>query len=155
MVVGAYRFSGNITRPTFDIGNAAEQCLFMNQGPMQPPSVEGWHEGMEWIDSGTLVESVNFASKELSDIQQPGARSIIKRLSTINGGILSPSSLVDNCLELLGTVNATDVTKATLVTFAEQFGEVDLRNHKPGDDSEQAVGNIIRLIASTKEYQLC
>ena len=110
---------------------------------------------MEWIDSGTLVERVNFASKELSDIQQPGARSIIKRLSTINGGILSPSSLVDNCLELLGTVNATDDTKATLVTFAEQFGDVDLSNHKPGDASEQAIGNIIRLIASTKEYQLC
>ena len=155
MAVGAFRFSGNITRPSYEIGDVAEQCLFMNQGPMQPPSVEGWHEGVEWIDSGTLVERVNFASKELSDIQQPGARSIIDRLANTDGGILSPSSLVNNCLELLGAVNATDDTKATLVTFAEQFGDVDLSNHKPGDDAEKAVGNIMRLIASTKEYQLC
>ena len=34
-------------------------------GHLQPPSVEGWHEGAEWIDSGALVERVNFVGKEL------------------------------------------------------------------------------------------
>jgi hypothetical protein len=31
----------------------ARQALYMGQDFQ--PSVEGWHEGIEWIDSGSLV----------------------------------------------------------------------------------------------------
>ncbi|GIT44037.1 MAG: hypothetical protein Ct9H300mP11_19730 [Chloroflexota bacterium] len=34
----------------------------MGMDLMNPPTVEGWHTGREWIDSGTLVERINFAS---------------------------------------------------------------------------------------------
>ena len=32
-----------------------------------PPSVESWHTGQEWIDGGALVRRVNFAAKFLGD----------------------------------------------------------------------------------------
>ena len=44
----------------------------MGQTLLNPPSVEGWHEGTEWINSGALVERVNFAAKEISNIDAPG-----------------------------------------------------------------------------------
>ena len=43
------------------------------------PRVEGWHEGAEWIDSGTLLERVNFVGKELGNVKNPGVRGIIDR----------------------------------------------------------------------------
>ena len=49
----------------------------MGQDLMNPPTVEGWHTGREWIDSGTLVERINFAAEmlgntELEGVQGPG-----------------------------------------------------------------------------------
>ncbi len=43
----------------------------MGQGLQLPPTVEGWHTGKEWIDSGTLTERVNFAVNQLSDTPGP------------------------------------------------------------------------------------
>ena len=38
----------------------------MGQDLMNPPSVEGWHTGKEWIDTGILVERINFAGRPRS-----------------------------------------------------------------------------------------
>ena len=79
-----------------------EISVYMGQGLFQRPSVEGWHEGTEWIDSGTLVERVNFVGKQLGDVKNPGVRAVISRLESEDGGVLSPEMLVDRCLNLLG-----------------------------------------------------
>ncbi len=70
-VVGAVRLAGSYRKPTLGVHQLAHQAFFMGQGLLQPPTVEGWHEGVEWIDSGSLVERVNFAAKELGDPRQP------------------------------------------------------------------------------------
>ncbi|MEE8465053.1 MAG: DUF1800 domain-containing protein, partial [Dehalococcoidia bacterium] len=80
MVVGAIRMAGNYQNPALGIEKVSNTMLYMGQGLLQPPTVEGWHEGSEWIDSGALVERVNFVAKELSDVRSPGVRSIIDRL---------------------------------------------------------------------------
>ena len=36
---------------------------------------------MEWIDSGSLVERVNFVANQLSNVQHSGVRRIIDRLA--------------------------------------------------------------------------
>jgi hypothetical protein len=122
----------------------------MGQGLLQPPTVEGWHEGVEWIDSGALVERVNFAARELGNPSNPGVRAIADRLASDGGHRQSPGQLVDGCLDLMGPVMVEDQTRDALVDFASQFGEVDLAD----DDSVQTVANVMRLIASSKEYQL-
>ena len=47
---------------------------YMGQDLMNPPSVEGWHTGKEWIDTGILVERINFAAEQVGDPDKPGVR---------------------------------------------------------------------------------
>ena len=155
LLVGAIRQAGSYRSPTLGVHQLAYQGFFMGQGLLQPPSVEGWHEGMEWIDSGSLVERVNFVAQELSSLDKPGVRAIIDRLAGESGGTLTPEQLVDQCLDLLGPVAVEDDTRTALVDFAAAGGgALNLSGHQPGDDAEQRVSNVLRVIASTREYQL-
>ena len=154
MVVGAIRMAGSYQTPTLGIEKVSNNMLYMGQGLLQPPTVEGWHEGAEWIDSGSLVERVNFAGKELADVNSPGVRSIINRLASDNDGVLTPAELADGCVDLLGPIEVSDETRSVLVNYASRNGDLDLRDREPGDQAEQRVGQMLRLIAATKEYQL-
>jgi uncharacterized protein (DUF1800 family) len=152
-IVGAIRTAGSYTEPTVGVQRVAQQAMFMGQSLLSPPTVEGWHEGLEWVDSGALVERVNFAASELGDVTKPGVRSIIDRLAD-DGGVLTPDGLVDRCLDLVGPIPVADETRNALVEFACLQGDLDLSSHAEGDESERRVGNVLRLIASTREYQL-
>src|SRR5207253_2788225 len=88
LLVGAIRLAGSYRTPTLGAHQLAYQTFYMGQGLLQPPSVEGWHEGLEWIDSGSLVERINFITKELSNVRNPGVRAIIDRLACEPGGTL-------------------------------------------------------------------
>ncbi|MFQ6027064.1 MAG: DUF1800 family protein [Dehalococcoidia bacterium] len=154
LVVGAIRLAGSYRFPTLGMQNVANQAFYMGQGLLNPPTVEGWHEGLEWIDSGSLLERINFVAKEMSNVNSPGVRSIIDRLARENDGLLSPEQLVDSCLDLVGPIDGSEDTRATLVECAAQEGALDLRGHQPGDAAEQRVGNLLRLVASTRGFQL-
>ena len=154
LVIGAVRVAGSYREPTLGVHRLASQCAFMGQALLQPPTVEGWHEGVEWIDSGSLVERVNFVASELSNVANPGVRAIIDRLASEDGGVLSPTDLVDGCLDLLGPVEASEETRSSLLEFASQGGDLDLRAHEKRDEAERRVGSLLRLVASTREFQL-
>ena len=154
MVVGAIRMAGSHQTPELGIELVSNNMLYMGQGLLQPPTVEGWHEGTEWIDSGSLVERVNFAARELSNVGSPGIRAIIDRLASTGDGVLTPAQFADGCVDLLGPIDVGEDTREVLVDYASRQGDLDLRNRQPGDASEQRVGNMLRLIASTREYQL-
>ena len=154
LVVGAIRMAGSYQTPTLGIEKVSNNMLYMGQGLLQPPTVEGWHEGVEWIDSGSLVERVNFAAKELSDTGSPGVRAIIDRLAETSEGVLSPAEFADGCVDLLGPIAVGEDTRSVLVDYAARQGNLDLRERQPGDESEKRVGNMLRLIAATREYQL-
>ena len=153
LVVGVLRLSGGATRPTDDVTQAASLCNFMGQSLLDPPSVEGWHEGTEWINSGTLVERVNFVSKQMRDVQKPGVSAVIDRLASLDGGTLSPAQLVDTCLDLMGPLDVSDDTKRTLVEDVARKGAVSLRGQGSSDDQKRRVGELLGLIASTREFQ--
>lgn len=154
LIVGAMRLAGSYRSPTLGIEKITNHSFFMGQGLLNPPTVEGWHEGSEWIDSGSLVERVNFVAQEMGNTARPGVRDIIDRLSASNGSTLTPDELVDRCLDLVGPITVSDSTRATLVGFAERQGNLDLKDHQPGDEAEQRVGNMLRLVAASREFQL-
>lgn len=154
LLVGAIRLAGSYQMPTMGAHQLAYQTLYMGQGLLQPPSVEGWHEGLEWIDSGSLVERINFITKELSNVRNPGVRAIIDRVAAAPGGVLTPEQLVEQCLEVMGLLSVDAETRETLVAFTAEDGPLDLTGHQPGDAAEQRVANLLRLIASTREFQL-
>jgi hypothetical protein len=109
--------------------------------------VEGWHTGQEWIDSGTLVERINFTADQMGNINFPGIRAIIDRLGA-EGPTLSPERLVDSCLELLGQYELAEDTRSMLVAHAQKDGELRTGT----EDFPQRVGQMLQLIVSTQEY---
>jgi len=152
LVVGAVRLAGSYREPTQGIEQVARQAVYMGQGLLQPPSVEGWHEGIEWVDSGALVERVNFVAHELANVENPGVRNIIGRLA--DEGVLSPEDFVDRCLDLMGPMEVSEETRASLVEFAAHQGDLSLDGHQPGDEAEKRVGGLLSLASATKEFQL-
>jgi len=153
-VVGAIKTAGSYTQPTVGIDSVAQQASFMGQGLLNPPTVEGWHEADEWIDSGALVERVNFVANELADVSKPGVRAILDRLATANGGTLSPDEVIDNCLDLMGSLTVSDETRSVLVGHVAERGDLNLGGDRTDVESERRVGEVLGLIAASREYQL-
>ena len=103
VVCGTLRIVGHFNQPNPRFYDPALEIRYMGQDLLNPPTVEGWHTGKEWIDSGTLVERINFAAGEMGRIDSPGIRSIIDRLAS-QGETISAERLVDGCLEMLGRI---------------------------------------------------
>ena len=154
LVVGGLRLAGSYLEPDNEIEEVASEQYIMGQGLNHPPTVEGWHEGTEWISSGSLLDRVNFIATELSKVDEPGVRDIIARLASLDGGTLTPEELVDGCLDLVGPLPVSDETRATLVEFAARKGDLVLKGHQTGDEAERRVGDLLRLVVSTREFQL-
>jgi hypothetical protein len=122
----------------------------MGQDLLNPPSVEGWHVGKEWIDTGILVERINFAAAQVSDVDKPGVRKIVERLRAM--GELTPEKFLDACLDLMGPLRVSDTTRAAMLDFANKGGALRLT---PGDRAaEQRVGEMLSVIVATREFQL-
>jgi uncharacterized protein (DUF1800 family) len=80
--VGTTRLVGDFTAPKPGVPALVAEMRYMGQDMANPPTVEGWHTGQEWIDSGTLVERINFTADQIGDINLPGTRAIVDRLGT-------------------------------------------------------------------------
>ena len=119
----------------------------MGQDLLNPPTVEGWHTGREWIDSGTLVERINFCADNLGNTSLPGVKSIINRLGS-EGPTLSPDRLVDGCLDMLGAYELADETRTALVAMAQEEGEL----RTSSDEFAPRVGQMLQSIVATTEY---
>ena len=123
----------------------------MGQDMLNPPSVEGWHTGQEWINSGSLMSRVNFVADLIGDTSLPGVKSIIKRLRA--QGELSPERLVDGCLDLLGPLEVESNTRENLIAQAEESGVLQWDSEDGEDSSSQRVAQMLQLIVATREYQ--
>jgi uncharacterized protein (DUF1800 family) len=149
-VVSIMRLVGDYTTPKPGFGEISLECRYMGQDLLNPPSVEGWHTGQEWIDTGCLVERVNFGARQLGDLSQPGVQRLIARLRA--QGALSPEGFVEACLDLLGPLQVRAKTHAALVKFVARGGP--LRFDQEDYAAEQRVGELLSLIASTREFQM-
>ena len=154
LVIGAIRQAGSYRVPTLGIEEVADIVFFMGQGIMRPPSVEGWHEGEEWIDSGALLERVNFVAKELGNVGLPGVRRLIDLVAAENGGRLTPEELVERCLDVIGPIDVSEDTRDVLVSHVARRGDVEFEDGRPGGEAEQRVGELLSLIGSTREFQM-
>jgi hypothetical protein len=119
----------------------------MGQDLLNPPSVEGWHTGKEWINSGSLMSRINFVAAQLGNPDLPGVKAIIDRLK--KQGTKTPEQLVDNCLDLLGPVQVGADTKKELTDQAKTWGDVSLDT----STGAQKAAEMLQLIAATREYQ--
>ena len=152
LVAGTLKLSGRygvMPAEGEDVGKLYGTAAVMGQALMNPPTVEGWHTGHEWIDGGTLNERVNFAVNQFNDVSSPGFREIMERL----GSVVKSGELVDRCLDLVGPIEVGDETRTALTNYAEEVGDVDLTSDEDRDDNAHKIARMIQLIVSTREYQ--
>jgi len=155
MVVGLMRMvgehRGQVKPGLFEI---SQEPKYMGMDLMNPPTVEGWHTGQEWIDSGTLVERINFASSYLGQTGLPGVRPLVDRLIA-RGARLSPDAFVEGCIDMIGCHNVTKDTREALIAHAKRGG--DLRHGTDAERSEftRRCGEMFQMLAATGEFQFC
>ena len=143
LVAGVLRLTGEFDRPRYEILERYNQASYMGQILNNPPSVEGWHQGTDWLDSGTLVERINFASQQMGDADKPGIRAMITRIAARLSETASPERLVDACLEEVGALSVDEETRRELVRFLSQGGHPDT----------QRIAGALQMVAATQEFQ--
>ena len=136
------------------MNEAVSVMEYMGQTLLNPPSVEGWHEGKEWINSGSIVERVNFAYDVWHNSESPEVIDITDRLS--NDGDLDPVTAVEVCLDFMGPLVFTeDATKQAIIDHISKDGTIEFgeKSSETRGLAEKRIAEILALIASSKEYQ--
>lgn len=154
LVTGILKLVGTHQHPEPGIGRYVSAATLMGQQLLNPPTVEGWHTGREWIDGGMLTERVNFAVSEVGDASKPGIGDIINRLKAL-GGPLSPEAFVEKCLDLAGPLTVGETTRESLTRFAESSGElhINAEDAPRSGESRDRVVRMLQLIVASREYQ--
>jgi len=152
LVAGTLRLSGEFDRPRRRIHARWAQMMFMGQTLTNPPSVEGWHQGNEWINTGNLVERSNFATEQLGNPVNSGIKAMIDRIVADGGHAMSAEHLVNACLGEMGAVTVSEQTRSALVEFASKSGEMPAGD-TPDDQARQRVASMFQLAATAAEYQ--
>ena len=148
-VVNVVKIAGTLTDPyESGIKDLVGYSAMMGQHLLNPPTVEGWHTGREWIDSGFLIERVNYAADVLGNPDTPGMKKIIARIS--KGRIsISPADLIEACLYELGGVELEARTLDILL------GELGVEEAIPVDNVfGSRISQIMELIVASREFQL-
>ena len=151
VVVGTLRLVGGYDLPKPGYGELSMQPSYMGQDLLNPPSVEGWHTGSEWINSGSLMARINFVADQLGNQSLPGVRAIIDRLKA--KGTLTPDQLVSSCLDLLGPIDVNSVTSKELIDQAREWGPLRWDTDSNAQNAAKRATEMMQLIVATREYQ--
>jgi len=152
VVVGTLHLLGEFKFPKLGIFDVALESRYMGQDLLNPPSVEGWHTGREWIDSGSLVGRINFVADQVGNIHQPGIRAIVNALLA-RGPVLTAEAVLDGCLELMGHIRLTDTTRQQLIQQVRKGGEITTDTLDDRRAAQEVMLRTLKMIGSTREYQ--
>ena len=152
LVTGVMNLVGFQAMPEPGVGVYQSAVTVMGQELLNPPTVEGWHTGKEWIDGGTLNERVNFAVNEVGDGSKPGIAEIVGRVSG-RGSELSPEEFMTVCLDLVGPLTVGEETREALMAYAESEGPLRFDTEEDEKASGRRIVRMVQLIVSSMEYQ--
>jgi len=149
-IVGTVRLTGQFKEASqFGLARLPKLSGMMGQEILNPPTVEGWHTGREWIDSAFLVERVNYATQELTNSDAPGVADMASRVNDGRTSI-STSDLLDICTSEFVHIDLGEDTKQVISDELSTSGEVACG----GDEVVEAITEILALIGASKEYQM-
>ena len=141
LAIGLLRMSKEFSIPNRDMIIKNRQVQYMGQQLNEPPSVEGWHEGEEWVDTGTLIERINFASEQLGDIENEGIQSLVSKIhETLSTS--DSEELVQACARHMGLIELSTTTRESLKELADTL-----------EDSPSKITAMLRMIGASREYQ--
>jgi len=148
VVAGTLRLVGSWAMPNPGIKDIGLQPGYMGQSILDPPSVEGWHTGSEWINSGSLLARINFVADRVADTSLPGVKRIISDMKT--AGVKTPEQLLEASLEHMGFLELSDETRQQLLEYARSGGNLDWKDEATAGTR---VGEMLALVGATTEYQ--
>jgi uncharacterized protein (DUF1800 family) len=148
VVAGTLKMVGEFQFPDYGLLQIGKEPTYMGQSLLDPPSVEGWHTGNEWINSGSLLARINFVADRVANTALPGVQTIISQMK--DDGVRTPEDLVDASLEHMGYLELAEETKGQLLEYARGGGNL---NWKDQETSGRRVGEMLALIGATTEYQ--
>jgi uncharacterized protein (DUF1800 family) len=151
-MVGTIKLAGTYRFPEPALRGLPGTAGIMGQTLMQPPTVEGWHTGKEWIDAGTMNARVNFAVNQLGNVSNPGVQSIVASLEA-EGSSLAPEDFVRRCLDLTGPLNVGSDTHASLLESANAGGDLTFGPGEDRDNSVERIVSMVQQIVSSVDYQ--
>jgi uncharacterized protein (DUF1800 family) len=151
-VISTMRLVKDFTFPKLGLREIALECRYMGQDLLNPPSVEGWHTGKEWIDTGCLVERINFAAQQVQDLSKPGVQMIVERLRAASP--LTAEGLIDQCLDLVGPLAVSQNTRDALLHYARLGGDLRFGTAEEAQTAAQRVSDVLQLIVASREFQL-
>jgi len=134
--------------PEPSIPDIGPESTYMGQSLLDPPSVEGWYTGQEWINSGSLLARINFVADRVANTELPGIKTIIGQMKT--EGVNSPEQLVNSSLDHMGFLEVSDETRQQLLDHANGNGNMDWSNE---DAAGTRIGEMLALVGATTEYQ--
>jgi uncharacterized protein (DUF1800 family) len=152
VVIGTMRMVQDHTEPKPGLFFVAMEPKYMGLDLLNPPTVEGWHTGPEWINSGSLIDRINFASGMLGDTELPGVKSLIQRLMS-QGESMTADQMVDGCLDLVGPMTVADETRNELVSHLSAGGVMQHSNDAERAEFTRKAGETFQMIATTSEFQ--
>lgn len=152
LVAGTLKLVGAFRTPQPGLAEIGTTTGVMGQALLNPPTVEGWHTGTEWIDGGTLNERVNFAVGQVGAPDRPGVQEIIDRLAA-DGGLLQPEELVNRCLNLVGPIEVSDETREALLKRTREGGALSFNTDSEQEASAARIQRLLQYIVATREYQ--
>ena len=123
----------------------------MGQTLLDPPTVEGWHTGKEWIDGGSLTERINYAVGLVTDMNNSGSKSLVDNLVNSDKE-LSAEQLVNLVLKNAGYLDVSEQTFDQLLEIASKGPTVGKNNDT--EDVRDKVIQLYTLLVSSPEFQL-
>ena len=153
VVVGTLRLVGGaeFRVPAPGIGDLSRQPAYMGQDLLNPPSVEGWHTGAEWINSGSLMRRVNFTADLVGDLNRPGIMALVERLKA--QAEQQSDKVVDACLDLMGPLEVYPETRNELTGYINEGGDFAWDTPEEVEASMARVSELLQLIVALREYQ--
>jgi uncharacterized protein (DUF1800 family) len=148
VVAGTLKMVGEFQFPEPGLMQIGKEPTYMGQSILDPPSVEGWHTGTEWINSGSLLARVNFVADRVANTNLPGVQKIVQYMKA--DGVRTPEQLIEAATEHMGFVQLSDETRQQLIDNARSSGELDWSNEA---SAAQRIGETMALIGATTEYQ--
>ena len=68
-------------------------------------------------------------------------------------GPLSPEQLLDQCLDVVGPLDVSDLTRRGLLEQAQESGELRWGTEQECQASEKRIGVLLALIGASRDYQ--
>ena len=152
-VANTVRLSGRHTDGyEHGLANLPRATLAMGQELLNPPTVEGWHTGREWIDSSFLVSRVNFAAERLSDNNAPGVAAMAERACSGEGPV-SADELLDTCLYEMGSLRLGSPSRQIILNELGYEGPIPRETQDQKEAARRIAGQLVGMIATSREYQ--